>query len=91
MQYSPALARLIEALRVLPGVGPKSAQRMAFHLLERNRAGGLALASALQQAVADVRHCSRCRKANGTAYATNAPIATADFRLLTGQDMRTTS
>lgn len=61
MQYSPALARLIEALRVLPGVGPKSAQRMAFHLLERNRAGGIALASALQQAVADVRHCSRCR------------------------------
>ena len=61
MQYAPALARLIEALRVLPGVGPKSAQRMAFHLLERNRAGGLALAEALRSAVADVRHCSRCR------------------------------
>lgn len=61
MQYAPALARLIEALRVLPGVGPKSAQRMAFHLLERNRAGGLALATALQDAIAGVRHCSRCR------------------------------
>lgn len=61
MQYAPALARLIEALRVLPGVGPKSAQRMAFHLLERNRAGGLALARALQEAVAEVRHCARCR------------------------------
>jgi recombination protein RecR len=61
LQYSPALARLIESLRVLPGVGPKSAQRMAFHLLERNRAGALALAAALQQAVADVRHCGRCR------------------------------
>lgn len=61
MQYAPALARLIEALRVLPGVGPKSAQRMAFHVLERNRAGGLALATALQDAVAGVRHCARCR------------------------------
>ena len=61
MQYAPALARLIEALRILPGVGPKSAQRMAFHLLERNRAGGLALARALQEAVAEVRHCARCR------------------------------
>jgi recombination protein RecR len=61
VQYAPALARLIEALRVLPGVGPKSAQRMAFHVLERNRAGGLALATALQDAVAGVRHCARCR------------------------------
>jgi recombination protein RecR len=37
MLYPPSLSRLIEALRVLPGVGPKSAQRMAFHLLERDR------------------------------------------------------
>ncbi|MCC7197988.1 MAG: recombination protein RecR [Gammaproteobacteria bacterium] len=61
MKFSPALARLIEALRVLPGVGPKSAQRMAFHLLERNREGALGLARALEQAVAEVGHCSRCR------------------------------
>lgn len=61
MKFSPALARLVEALRVLPGVGPKSAQRMAFHLLERNRDGALGLARALEQAVADVGHCSRCR------------------------------
>lgn len=61
MKYSPGLARLIEALRVLPGVGPKSAQRMAFHLLERNREGGLALARALEEAAAKVVHCRRCR------------------------------
>jgi recombination protein RecR len=61
VKYSPGLARLIEALRVLPGVGPKSAQRMAFHLLERNRDGGRQLASALEQAVANIRHCRRCR------------------------------
>ncbi|MEM9056915.1 MAG: recombination mediator RecR [Pseudomonadota bacterium] len=61
MSYSPLLAQLIEALRCLPGVGPKSAQRMAFHLLERNRQGGTALAAALEAAVRDVGHCERCR------------------------------
>ncbi|MGH8252082.1 MAG: recombination mediator RecR [Steroidobacteraceae bacterium] len=61
MKYSPGLSHLIEALRVLPGVGPKSAQRMAFHLLERNRDGGRALARALEAAVANVVHCRRCR------------------------------
>jgi recombination protein RecR len=61
MKYSPGLARLIEALRVLPGVGPKSAQRMAFHLLERNREGGRALARSLEEAVTNVVHCGRCR------------------------------
>ena len=43
MQTSPLLENLMEALRALPGVGPKSAQRMAFHLLQRNRAGGMKL------------------------------------------------
>jgi recombination protein RecR len=61
MQYSPALARLIEALRCLPGVGPKSAQRMAFHLLERNRDGGGELVAALQKALSAIGHCERCR------------------------------
>jgi recombination protein RecR len=61
VKYSPGLARLIEALRVLPGVGPKSAQRMAFHLLERNREGGRALARALVEATERVGHCRRCR------------------------------
>jgi len=48
-------------LRVLPGVGPKSAQRMAYHLLERDREGALNLAACLQEAVEKVGHCSRCR------------------------------
>lgn len=55
------LEQLIEALRVLPGVGQKSAQRMAYHLLERQREGGLRLSSALAQAMEQVRHCARCR------------------------------
>ena len=46
---------------MLPGVGPKSAQRMAFHLLERNRDGGRALARALEEAVTNIVHCRRCR------------------------------
>lgn len=55
------LNQLIEALRVLPGVGQKSAQRMAYHLLERQREGGLRLAAALEQAVREVGHCALCR------------------------------
>jgi recombination protein RecR len=61
MLYPPSLNRLIEALRCLPGVGPKSAQRMAFHLLERERAGGRELASAVSGAMEDLGHCRRCR------------------------------
>ena len=61
MKYTPALARLIEALRCLPGVGPKSAQRMAFHLLERDRDGGRRLGQALAEAIEAVGHCERCR------------------------------
>lgn len=57
----PVIGRLIEALRCLPGVGPKSAQRMAYHLLERDREGALVLAAALQEAVEKVGHCARCR------------------------------
>jgi recombination protein RecR len=61
LKYSPSLARLIEALRILPGVGPKSAQRMAFHLLERDRDGARALSRALAEAADNVGHCTRCR------------------------------
>ncbi len=56
----PALEGLIEALRRLPGVGQKSAQRMAFHLLQHDREGAQRLARALASAVDDVRHCERC-------------------------------
>ncbi|MEL0027680.1 MAG: recombination mediator RecR [Perlucidibaca sp.] len=58
---SPLIRDLIDALRVLPGVGPKSAQRMALNLLERQRPGGLRLARALEQALNQVEHCSVCR------------------------------
>jgi recombination protein RecR len=61
MTGSPLLADLIEALRCLPGVGGKSAQRMAFHLLERDRERGLKLAAALEQAMQRIGHCNRCR------------------------------
>ncbi len=61
MKFSPAIIDLIEALRCLPGVGPKSAQRMMLHLLERDREGATALAEALSHAVARVDHCQRCR------------------------------
>ena len=54
------LERLIEALRVLPGVGPRSAQRMAYHLLQHDRHGAEQLAQALGQALATVQRCTRC-------------------------------
>lgn len=61
MSYSPLLIRLIDALCCMPGVGRKSAQRIAFQLLERNRDGANALASALQEAASGIGHCKRCR------------------------------
>ena len=61
MNFSPAIEELIEALRCLPGVGPKSAQRMTLHLLERDREGAESLASALSDAMNKVEHCQRCR------------------------------
>lgn len=59
--FSPLINQLINTLRVLPGVGPKSAQRMALNLLEHNRDGAEALARALLEAVDKVHRCSRCR------------------------------
>ena len=56
----PSLDALIEALRRLPGVGVKSAQRMAFHLLQHDREGATQIARSLQAAVAHIRHCERC-------------------------------
>ncbi|MCE4934734.1 recombination mediator RecR [Aliivibrio fischeri] len=61
MRTSGLLEQLMESLRCLPGVGPKSAQRMAFHLLQRNRQGGMQLADALSQAMSEIGHCSECR------------------------------
>jgi len=57
----PSLERLVQMLRCLPGVGPKSAQRMAYHLVERDRNGARLLARALDEAVERIGHCGRCR------------------------------
>ena len=59
--YSPLISELIESFRVLPGVGPKSAQRMTYYLLEQNRSGGHRLAKVLEQALERVQHCQQCR------------------------------
>ncbi|MEI8608491.1 recombination mediator RecR [Enterovibrio norvegicus] len=61
MRTSQLLEQLMESLRCLPGVGPKSAQRMAFHLLQRNRQGGIKLSEALESAMTDIGHCEKCR------------------------------
>lgn len=58
---SPLIQALMQALRCLPGVGPKSAQRMTLHLLERNRSGAMTLAGAIREAVEKVGHCRDCR------------------------------
>ena len=61
MSFSPLIEDLVESLRCLPGVGRKTAQRMALHLLERDRDSGLTLAGALQAALEGVGHCRQCR------------------------------
>ena len=61
MSFSPLIRQLIDSLRVLPGVGQKTAQRMALQLLERNRSGGVRLAQALQAAMEGVGYCAQCR------------------------------
>ena len=61
MKHSRNLVSLIDALRALPGVGPKTAQRMAFHLLQEGRPGAHALVGALGTALDSVRRCTRCR------------------------------
>ena len=58
---APLLDQLIEALRVLPGVGQKTAQRMAYHVLERERDGGQKLAEVLAKAIERIGHCAQCR------------------------------
>ncbi|KZN67352.1 recombination mediator RecR [Pseudoalteromonas luteoviolacea] len=67
MQLSPKLAALVEALRCLPGIGPKSAQRIAFHLLERDRDGGTQLGNCLTEAMTSIGHCESCRTFSETS------------------------
>lgn len=82
MSFSPLIEHLIAALRCLPGVGPKSAQRMALHLLERDRQGGLALAHALEKAMQNVRHCQQCRTLSETAICKLCANTSRDTSLL---------
>jgi len=66
MKFSPLVDELVDALRCLPGVGQKTAQRMAFHLLERGRSGGDRLAQALSEAMSGVRRCGQCQNFSDT-------------------------
>lgn len=68
MAFSSLLDQLIQSLRILPGVGGKSAQRMAFHLLQRNRDGALKLAEDIDRAMRTVGHCEFCRTFSETDY-----------------------
>lgn len=79
---SPLLLELIEALRCLPGVGAKSAQRMAFHLLERDRDGARRLASRLVDAVDRIGHCSRCRNFSEDPLCATCSSSSRDAALL---------
>jgi len=76
------LEELVEALRVLPGVGQKSAQRMAWHLLERQRTGGKRLAQVLDQAMQRIGHCQRCRTFTEDAVCPLCSSAARDDSLL---------
>ncbi|MEF7616152.1 recombination mediator RecR [Aquincola sp. MAHUQ-54] len=76
------LATLIEALRRLPGVGVKSAQRMAFHLLQHDREGASRLAQALAAAVEHVRHCERCHTFSDTPLCDTCADPSRDARQL---------
>jgi len=78
----PSLEALIESLRRLPGVGVKSAQRMAFHLLQHDREGAQRLATSLQSAVANIRHCERCHTFTESVVCSTCLDASRDARLL---------
>jgi recombination protein RecR len=77
-----SLEGLVEALRRLPGVGVKSAQRMAWHLLQHDREGACRIAAALQSAVASVRHCERCHTFTEAAICRICLDASRDARQL---------
>ena len=79
---SSLLEQLIEAFRVLPGVGQKTAQRMAYHVLEREREGGTRLAEALAAAVERVGHCGRCRDFSESETCATCASAARDRHLL---------
>lgn len=82
MAEALALQALVDALRILPGVGQKSAQRMAYHLLQHDTAGALRLARALTDATERVGHCQRCHTFSEAPECVTCGDATRDARLL---------
>lgn len=76
------LEQLIEAFRVLPGVGQKTAQRMAYHLLERDRDGGQQLSAALGEAMTRIGHCDRCRDFSEQARCATCASGSRDVQTL---------
>ena len=82
MALSPLVGRLVEALRCLPGVGPKTAQRMAFHLLERNREAARELARVIEEAATSVGRCESCRTLSEHALCPVCASARRDSRTL---------
>lgn len=82
MSGTHSLDVLIQELRRLPGVGVRSAQRMAFHLLQHDRDGAARIAASLQQAVANVRHCERCHTFTEGTICSTCSDKRRDARLL---------
>ena len=82
MSDKPLLEQLVESLKCLPGVGPTSAQRMAFHLLQRDRAGGARLAAVLAEAVHSIGHCRVCRTLSEDEVCTLCASSSRDDTLL---------
>lgn len=82
MQDTHNLSSLIEALRRLPGVGAKSAARMAYHLMQHDREGAVMLSRALESAVKAVKHCERCHTFTENAVCNTCLDATRDATLL---------
>ncbi|HEY8085892.1 MAG TPA: recombination mediator RecR [Methylophilaceae bacterium] len=89
MQTPTALEHLIEALRCLPGVGPKSAQRMAYHLLQRDRTGAESLALGLQNALEKIHHCQQCNNFSETELCSLCSSGKRDSHLLCVVEMPT--
>ena len=82
MKAPSSLDALIQALRCLPGVGPKSAQRMAYHLLQRDQQGASRLADAMKSAVERIRHCAMCNTFTETEICEICSSAKRDKSLL---------
>jgi recombination protein RecR len=82
MQHAVPLAKLIDALRALPGVGPKTAQRMAFHLLQGGRDGARTLAEALTTGLASITRCKRCRMLTDLELCSICAAPTRDASML---------